>query len=357
MPDLPTRRLATEREARTCLLLGAGASAGSDFKLPVMTNFFRQSDLDRRPELHDLLKTLFPNVSQSQYNLEDVLGFLDLSRHRAKAWGPVGAVDHGLLERCYDETLALVSERLAIPDGGVCSAHQKLAEQLGRQDSVVSLNYDLIADRALAGLRVTEQNAFPHDRVEKVSSLLGDATMWGITPPSLTVQEQSGGFLLKLHGSLDWLSCPNLICTRSSFVHSPSKGAGNQQGQMAGDPCRACGTGLATVLIPPVARKRIEEHSRLSVLWSLALRELTQATTWVLIGLSLAPTDFELRWLLQQAYYLRAKKPLDLDVVNPNQDAFDRAIQYVPVPRSAVRRYQLLSDYVSRGHADLAGHR
>jgi hypothetical protein len=54
------------------------------------------------------------------------------------------------------------------------------------------------------------------------------------------------------------------------------------------------------------------------MLWNLALRELIGTRRLVIVGISVAPSDFELRWLLRQAIQLRQGRPLGAHIVNPN---------------------------------------
>jgi hypothetical protein len=115
----------------SCLLLGAGASFASDFTLPTMSAFFREEDLRNRHELSRLLKRLFPTLEVNQYNLEEVLGFLDLSRARTARWGIGNVEDQALLDVLSHDLLEYVRERLAIPTNGVCNRHLKLFQQLG----------------------------------------------------------------------------------------------------------------------------------------------------------------------------------------------------------------------------------
>jgi len=66
---------------KTVLILGAGASLASDFNLPVMAGFFGPHR-DEFTDLFNFLEWLYPNHESSQYNLEDVLAFLSVSRNR-----------------------------------------------------------------------------------------------------------------------------------------------------------------------------------------------------------------------------------------------------------------------------------
>lgn len=277
-----------------------------------MASFFRAEDLDRRSALKEFLGRFYPGQSPSEYNLEDVLAFLDLARNRLRVWNFGTHADEVDAERLYREVIEYVRERLTLPAGATCRIHQRLFSYLDQTDTVITLNYDAIADGALRRLPVTDDELHVVDRVEKQSTLLGNVAFFGPTPPSLTPKERAGGHLLKLHGSLDWFTCVNPNCQNSNYVFVWQNG--NESVKTAGAPCRLCGSGLTELIIPPVASKRTSDRGRVAFPWHLALRELMRAERLVIIGLSFAPTDFELKWLLRQALYLRPRVPLRLDL-------------------------------------------
>ena len=93
---LPTTQ---DQSETTCLLLEAGASRASDFKLPTMASFFKEEDLEEREQLRRFLEHLFPRLETSQYNLEDegngdawALGFRGADGPRLQ---PVGSLLRG----------------------------------------------------------------------------------------------------------------------------------------------------------------------------------------------------------------------------------------------------------------------
>jgi hypothetical protein len=103
------------------VLLGAGASAASDFRLPVMRGFFGPYDAEF-PELFSFLASFYPRHPKEAYNLEEVLAFLDISRTRLPAWGlsPTTAP----VEELYLQVLSYIAKRLEIPKGQQCCLHE-----------------------------------------------------------------------------------------------------------------------------------------------------------------------------------------------------------------------------------------
>lgn len=76
------------------------------------------------------------------------------------------------------------------------------------------------------------------------------------------------------------------------------------------------------MVVPPVPTKTFRDRGKLSLLWRLALRELLFSDRWVIWGVSLAPTDFHLRWLLKEAASSREVETVI--VINPDQKHRDR---------------------------------
>jgi len=103
---------------------------------------------------------------------------------------------------------------------------------------------------------------------------------------------------------------------------------------------------LEIFIVPPVATKRLEDRSRMAFLWNLALRELRAADRLVIVGVSFAPSDFELWWLLRQAISLREGLPLEVSVVDPDKDREKYILTRLPEGSCRGRYYESLDAYV-----------
>jgi hypothetical protein len=303
---------------KTVVVLGAAASKGSEFSLPTMQGFFGTNTEQIPAGLRPFFEWFYPGRSPADYNLEDVLSYLYISHSRVPAWTGTDALlaigrktlDYGLL-------LDYVADRLEVPRTP-CGRHTSLVQRLQAKDSLLSLNYDLVCDNALRALEWNAaQSDFPTgSRLGTLRSLIGKPGFaWG-EPVALLPRERERGFYLKLHGSLDWLVCPNRRCQNNARFYSSGLEP-ITEGQVSGAPCRACGTPLQLFLVPPVATKSIENEGRLAFLWNLALRELVDAIRVIVIGVSFAPSDQELRWLIRQSSALRASRII-LHIVNPS---------------------------------------
>jgi hypothetical protein len=70
------------------------------------------------------------------------------------------------------------------------------------------------------------------------------------------------------------------------------------------------------------------------------------------IGISFAPSDFELRWLVRQAIELRSNKYYELHVVNPSKDDRQNIIKLFPGAERSVYEYETVKDYVEKHQID-----
>lgn len=331
---------------KTVLILGAGASLASDFNLPVMAGFFGPHR-DEFTDLFNFLEWLYPNHESSQYNLEDVLAFLSVSRNRMAVWDlPPSAGSFVSYDRLYSTVLQYIHRRIEIPKDGICKLHNNLFSMLDQKDSILTLNYDLVADQVLSHLAPKEHGR-PHQnsRIGKLNGLLSEQSLFGsLQPPSLMPREEEWGFYLKLHGSLDWLRCPtpgcrnhvNIFCCGTSSL---------ADGQAPSRPCRFCGAALETMIVPPIAVKPLEDRGRIAFLWNLALRELRRAANIAFIGVSLAPTDLELRWLIREALSSESKSRVQVQIINPNQSHRNAISSIIPSCPHDMTEYSELEEY------------
>ena len=92
-----------------------------------------------------------------------------------------------------------------------------------------------------------------------------------------------------------------------------------------GDTCVLCGRRLVLAMIPPALGKSFDEFPKINALWALAFRKLCEADRWIIIGVSLADSDYYLRALLREAR--AARDTLILDVANPCEEHRKKVIR------------------------------
>jgi hypothetical protein len=290
------------------------------------------------------LQWFYPRGDVVEYNLEEVLSFIYLSEARTPTWFGEDIAATRAPVFSYRALLKYVQETLHIdPVSPPCNKHMTLFKRLCPQDTVLSVNYDVIADEALKSVEKDSDGKLPRpSRMAKMSALVGQANFMGGEPPALLEVEREWGFYLKLHGSLDWLYCSNRQCPNNWRFYCV--GVESFQDQAAGQSCRLCGWPIQVFIVPPLLAKTLDATGRLAFLWNLALRELASATEVTIIGLSFVPSDIELKWLVRQANALR-KSPVSLEIVNPNAVDREAGLALFGETR-AIRLFSTLDDYL-----------
>jgi NAD-dependent SIR2 family protein deacetylase len=166
------------------------------------------------------------------------------------------------------------------------------------QDTIISLNYDLLLERAMDPGPLTPL-------YELSPEVLGDEPA-----------EQSGKKrvrLLKLHGSANWAVCPT--CRKRIYVLKCSEASvlGSSHAPVCGD-CE--GQTTSRLIVPPAWNKE-EYRPLLNNVWKSAASEIATAQRLVVIGYSMPETDKFFQYLL--ALSLQKNRLLDQVVVVNNQ--------------------------------------
>lgn len=286
--------------------LGAGASAASDFPLPVMKGFFREKDFPKRGRkyhnLRTLLTTLYPNINKTHFdeiNLENVITHLELTIE-----GFNWELANPLLFEARKELYKYIKFRIGNPiKDNICDKHLRLINNMNLyNDSIITVNYDLIVDNILnSPVKIKKYKRISHDLIRlRVTSL-------GLKPVA-NFKNKENGFYIKLHGSLNWIYCPSSDCLNNRYFWPATN---------SGEPCYACGTSVELAIVPPTMKKSFEKFPKLGFLWHVAFNKLKEANKIIVIGMSFPDSDYYLKWLVRQAMMERSAPP-DLVIVNPD---------------------------------------
>lgn len=310
--------------------LGAGAS-NDEFELPTMQGFFRSKDICREEysQLKAFVDINFPEIPLQQINLEDVITYLELSLDR---FGSFGKRPGGKFLDAREQFDQFVQERLELPEGKrFCPRNRlnRIFQGLRDQDSIISLNYDLVVERTLGRIRDQLNN----DRLTTLYYLLTDTTSAKFS--QLRGNEMYGLFI-KLHGSLDWFRCPNSNCSDyPRMIHRE-----NTNEPMV---CGACGADLEVAIVPPAMSKSFDRWPKLGLMWRLAREELAAATGVVFIGVSFAPSDYYLRWLIKSSFLESGRKKESIEVVDRCPSVKERIREMVNMEP---RHYPSVKEYI-----------
>jgi hypothetical protein len=175
--------------------------------------------------------------------------------------------------------------------------------------SVISTNWDILLDNSIKSIIDREER--PMGVVDYCSRISSFNKYDESVKPGLEVLAK-GGYnvkLIKLHGSLNWLTCPR--CSRI-YVAFNDKIAINQYTDKKR--CRHCTNNfgshkshiLHSNMIMPTFLKNLDS-TQYKVLWRAAETEIAEADRLVFIGYSLPNADFEMRQLLSRMTRSNAK--------------------------------------------------
>lgn len=168
--------------------------------------------------------------------------------------------------------------------------------------SVISTNWDILLDNSIKKQIEYDSHKGVVDYCCYISSLHDDDTikpgLWALGKGKYNVK------LLKIHGSMNWLSCPK--CQRL-YVAFYDKIA--EYGIYKNRFCKHCSrnfkenrtvaTALRSNLIMPTFLKDLNNF-QIKLIWQNAGVELSEASKVVFIGYSLPQADYELRQLLSR---------------------------------------------------------
>lgn len=330
----------------TVYILGAGASAGYNGSYlhehsPVARNFFevacRVKDIHscgardfhdhavNYRHFEDFIKkrflTTMEHLSLVDLDMEDILTFLDLEIDNCKDACTLRELIAA--RRDFLTLMALTFEKVLY--GTPCPHHGRIAAVLQPGDTVISFNYDLLMDSAL-------DKHCPYwdlDDGYGVGSRMVYREEGFKVPP---VEKQSEVFLLKLHGSFNWMICQTCgafytFARSSAYPESlvyrrqtPYPGMDEPEDH-----------DLDWVIIPPTLKKEINSHIFGSI-WTRAGCALERARKLVIIGYSLPTTDFYVKRLLH--YSIARNSVLEsVEIVDHNNKKEQNHIlkKYLPI--------------------------
>lgn len=272
---------------RTLYFFGAGASAAEEPAAPTSADLLRGGLSRRKGQYQTLVRFLegwgFTPDGQELPYIEELLSVLDTCLSKGEPIGQAWSLSD--LAKCREELVSciydLIGESLDVQANSSKehSLYRKLLSGVDlERTSLISLNYDLLLDRALYQMGIQPDYALE---------------FFDGHPPHTAGTLK----LYKLHGSLNWGYCPSCFST----VFSREK-------RLPADAvCPTCEGPVRVLIIPPTPLK-IPPSPFLSALWKKAEWELAQACEIVFIGYSLSESDANIRYLLFRGFFGYAPK-------------------------------------------------
>lgn len=294
------------KERNTLVILGAGASRGAAFvdgdalvPPPLDYDFFQVLQMSRTGrsaegrQLVEHVRTVYG--SALNVGLETVFNNLDAARVFHTAFNITKGRILEEPSRLIDALRVVLPALLGETIGGECDFHNALAGRLRVGDAVVSLNYDCVADKALAnhaGFR------FDAERGGYGVPVSSGADLWRRSGRGK--RPLGSILLLKLHGSLNWR-------------------AGSTPLRLRADPYREVAAG---VIAPPLTNKPVEQEPFRSI-WREARRAVGRMRRLIIIGYSMPDADGLVRTLLATDLSPHLE---DIIIVDPSDDVREKHI-------------------------------
>ncbi len=240
-------------------------------------------------------------------NIEDVFTFIDVGTKIYRKNSNYGKFFEHARKSLIKFIFIIISMRTL---GQRCLYLEKLFGKLNDEDSIISFNWDTLADTTFEYLS--------NSQYQNYLSLF--------TNRSIDIRKyKKKGLLLKLHGSVNWMTCSNRKCKSYNLIQliTSTKYSDLKRLSLSDfDGCKHCGNKLEVYIIPPTSNKiDIYKNSFIHKQWLLVREKLRHISKLVFIGYSFPLTDFYAEWLFRQINFLidTEKKfvQVNIDIVNP----------------------------------------
>ena len=348
---------------RTVVVFGAGATkaCGGPLTSEILPDLLAQRGrLEREGYLKLVDRFLVDNFNVPRTGrrpehfppLPLVLSLVDTALDRGDAFGSTwsAAQLRTVREGLEYGIFALLEDRLRTISHYYRNFLTSLYAAAPEDVTLLSLNYDIIADNALPAVAERQGRLALPDYCCDIAT---DAYR----------QAEKFGRLIKLHGSLNWLYCPNCHRLDLGVAQSGLRTVkvlnalylDNLDGKYGchGSPCSECGTFVRPVLITPTHLKDYR-NPHIARIWYEAARRLREAKRVIFIGYSMPDDDIEVVYLFKRG--LADVKPRDITVVEHTGSGNRAALDLHPVGR----RYRALFgdqiDWWPRGFASWIDH-
>lgn len=236
-------------------------------------------------------------------NVEDVFTFLDIGERTYNT----GTSFHGAFSTLREDLEHFICWMVGTRSADKhCEFLLDVFSYLEEDDTIISFNWDTIADRTL--------------HIRDASQFSSYANM--LRGQKFSVQQAAReGQFLKLHGSLNWIACRNTNCRLHRQPAIPFEAGSNVPPAFDDvkrfEKCPECGADRpGRMIVPPTSQKLIRKGSFLHRLWLIAMHTLPRISMVVFIGYSFPDADFYAEWLFRLFQFVEGPNPRVV-VVNP----------------------------------------
>jgi len=306
------------RSNNLVFIFGAGASKaeGAPTTNELLLESFRKLGTSQ-PVWHikDFLKDFFYvdvdkgcNDRSRIPTFEELLTILDISIARqddlSKRW------NHNELNRLRNDLIYCIAKILDETLERSGELHKKFVESLfensqrnNKNVAFISLNYDILLDNALIELYAKKDWDIDYgvefrNFIEPVQRSHEERVKYMQTPGKWhRPRREKAIYLLKLHGSLNWLYCPNCNTLK---ITKKEKGVLRIWTEF--ETCEIDGSLQRPLIIPPTWQK-VYENPHLVGIWQKATKVLGKADEVYFVGYSLPDSDVKLKYLFKKFLY------------------------------------------------------
>ena len=289
------------------MILGAGFSvAATGGKTPLMKGFFDQATEKEYPALLDALNCLAKQHSIAEVNIEDLLIMLDQVNNCPTKISQLLNADG--IQKNYQQIRRELSNYVLnrfrhSTELDLASWAIPLLFHSRRGTTIISMNYDNIAERLLAhreGQRHGKENTdCPHCKMKNLLHRACNCDYGGF----ILIESDWRGSLLKLHGSISWRRCANRECCSYECLVADEECRPYEPCD-----CQYCSCQCVAALIMPSLEKKLNEMPEIGIMWEAAKQALIETESLLVCGYSFPKSDELIRHLFSVS--LAEKKKL-----------------------------------------------
>lgn len=319
---------------KSAIFLGAGASRAEGvptqdelFSSYFNTVFESKNNLNSDTDMMKLLLNFFNKmfnirINMNNYNkikyptFEEVLGILELADMRREVFyglqsynNPSANVEDIVINLSKNKTvhlyLILLITRVlnqSIPNSR--GLHRKLVQSLLENDLLedtlfLTTNYDTLIDNAIISISCNNSLNYGIDSANYDSN-------YGWTKPDVNSIN-----LYKMHGSLNWLHCPNcnkltLTKREKNYIHLIT--------DFSKALCPICNSVMFPIIVPPTYFKDLS-NVFISSIWNIVENKLKDIDHIIFCGYSFCDADIHVKYLVKKLQIFKNNK-LKITVFN-----------------------------------------
>lgn len=293
-----------ESNLEEAYFLGAGASISSGIPL---TNQFvpyllqKSNDL-RLNDLKQFIEDFFPHSRNRNFDLpkfEQILSIVDLALLEDHELGK--NYNRSKLSQLRSDMDYLIWHMLEQSTRQSSAVFEEFCQLINPQKHLLmSLNYDTLLDHALLKI---------HGSLDYG---VGFSAVYGTQNKTLAENSDVKPVYIKLHGSINWLQCPNC---QSFFCYKGAEELARVFDQKA-ELCPYDSGYLRGILVSPTWNKRYTS-APLSILWIKASKLLRNIRRITFVGYSLSDVDLRVIYLIKRSLF-NNPKTVEIRLVDPD---------------------------------------